>query len=268
MIKDDTWTIRHDLALIYIALAYGTDRDLAEEEIESIISTLIEWGKESISREDAQEIVIEAMAIYMQDDSNVEVTRTIRSLRNSLSEDERKSALQSVVKIAEADGVVLSSESSMIAQLAELWGIKSAGKELLDQTSATVADVPSWSLLHDMALVCVVLAHSTDNDLSPAEIDAILDRMHSWQPDLDKAVIEGVMREAITYYASEPDQASLSASVKSIRDALPPIQRLAFIDDLAHIARSDGHVNEHEKAMVDMLAEAWGVDVRFKEDAS
>ena len=73
------------------------------------------------------------------------------------------------------------------------------------------------------------------------------------------------MREALTYYASEPDEASLSNSVRAIRDALPPIQRLALIDDLVYIARADGTVNEHEKAMVESLAEAWGVDVRLKE---
>ncbi len=263
MIKsNETWTRTHDLALVYVALAYGTDNKLSDEEVETIIGTLQKW-EEKLTRENVQEIVLEAIAIYMQENASIEVTRTIRTLNQSLSEDERREALADVVHIAEADGVLLSSESSLISSLAEIWGVKADAQALLEKTSATVADDPSWSLLHDMSLVCIVLAHSTDNDLANSEIEAILERLHRWQPDLTDDALRHVVSEALNYYSSQPDQESLAASVKAIKNTLPPIQRIAFLDDLTHIAHADGVVNENEKNMIISLSSAWGVEVKI-----
>ncbi len=252
----------HDLALVYVALAYGTDNALSDEEVETIIGTLQKW-EGSLTRENVQEIVLEAMAIYMQENASIEVTRTIRTLSQTLSEEERKQALEDVVDIAEADGVLLTSESSLITSLAEIWGIKAEAQSLLAQTSATVADDPSWSLLHDMSLICIVLAHSTDNDLANSEIAAILDRLHHWQPDLNEDGLRKVVSEALNFYSSQPDQEALEASMKAIKNTLPPIQRIAFLDDLTHIAHADGVLNDNEKEMINTLSEAWGVEVKL-----
>lgn len=263
MIKsNETWTRTHDLALVYVALAYGTDNALSDEEVETIIGTLQQWG-DGLTREVVQEIVLEAMAIYLQENASIEVTRTIRTLNKELSEQERKQALGDVVKIAEADGVLLSSESSLITSLAEIWGIKAIGEALLDQTTATVAEDPTWSLLHDMSLICVVLAHSTDNQLDATEIDAILLRLHQWQPDLEAEELQDVVRDALRFYSSSPDQEALGLSLKAIKEALPPIQRIAFLDDLVFIAKSDGIINDNERDMIQSLSEAWGVEVRL-----
>ncbi len=263
MIKsNETWTRTHDLALVYVALAYGTDNALSDEEVETIIGTLQKWG-DGLTREIVQEIVLEAMAIYLQENASIEVTRTIRTLNKELSEQERKQALGDVVKIAEADGVLLSSESSLITSLAEIWGIKAIGQALLDQTTATVAEDPTWSLLHDMSLICVVLAHSTDNQLDATEIDAILLRLHQWQPDLEADELQDVVRDALRFYSSSPDQEALGLSLKAIKEALPPIQRIAFLDDLVLIAKSDGIINDNEREMIQFLSEAWGVEVRL-----
>ena len=262
MIKsNETWTRAHDLALVYVALAYGTDHTLSEEEIESIISTLQKWGQ-GLTREAVQEIVMEAMSIYLEENASIEVTRTIRRLSKELSEDDRKKALEDVVQIAEADGVLLSSETSLITSLAEIWGLKATGQTLLEQTTATLAEAPAWSLLHDMSLICVVLAHSTDNHLSVSEIGAILERLRQWQPDLDAESLENVVREALAFYSSQPDQEALAASLRAIKKALPPIQRIAFLDDLVYIAKTDGAINEHDREMIQTLSNAWGVEVR------
>ncbi|MFK7845945.1 MAG: TerB family tellurite resistance protein [Rhodothermales bacterium] len=263
MIKsNETWTRTHDLALVYVALAYGTDNALSDEEVDTIMGTLQKW-EDNLTRENVQEIVLEAIAIYMQESASIEVTRTIRTLSQSLSEKERKQALEDVVEIAEADGVLLTSESSLITSLAEIWGIKADAQVLLEQTTATVADDPSWSLLHDMSLICIVLAHSTDNDLANSEINAILERLHHWQPDLGTDELRKVVSEALSFYSSQPDQESLEASVKSIKKTLPPIQRIAFLDDLTHIAHADGVLNDNEKEMIVSLSVAWGVEVKI-----
>ncbi|MEZ4700318.1 MAG: TerB family tellurite resistance protein [Rhodothermales bacterium] len=259
---EETWTPKHDLALVYLALAHGADNALSDEELETIIAMIRGWD-ESLTESEAQEIVLEAMAIYLQENASVEVTRTIRSLKASLDEDGRKHALMDVVRIAEADGVLLSSESSMISTLADIWGLRETGSRLLAQTTATIAEDPAWSLLHDMALVCIVLAHSTDNDLSAAEIEAIQERLRFWQPDMSREALLEVVREALRAYGAGPDHQTLGASIRSIRDALPPIQRIAFLDDLMHIARADGHINPNEEAMLHDLSRGWGVDIRL-----
>ena len=43
MSSTEDWTTPHDLALIYIALAYGTDHDLQEEEMATLTDALREW---------------------------------------------------------------------------------------------------------------------------------------------------------------------------------------------------------------------------------
>ncbi len=259
---EETWTRTHELSLVYLALAYGTDQALADEEMETIVATIQGWNP-ALSKAGAQEIVLEALAVYLQENASVEVTRTIRSLKSTLSEEERRHALEDVVRIAEADGVLLSSETSLIATLADIWGLRETGARLLAQTTATVADEPAWSLLHDMALLGIVLAHSTDNELSPHEIGAILERLGAWQPELSKEALHEVFRVALHAYSAQPDREMLTTSMRSIREALPPIQRIAFLDDLLHIARADGHINENEEAMLHALSKGWSVDIRL-----
>ena len=137
--------------------------------------------------------------------------------------------------------------------------MKDTGKALLEQTSATIDEHPSWSLLHDMSLICVVLAHGSDNELSNVEIEAILKRLHEWQPDLGEEEFRSVLRDALNVYASQPGQDVLSASLLSIKEVLPVIQRVAFIDDLVSIAKVDGGIIENEREMIRDISVALGV---------
>ena len=259
MVKsNETWTRTHDLALVYIALVFGGDTNVTDAILTTVIQALHKWDA-SLSEDSIKEVVLEALAIYMTDDAHVEFTRTVRSLNKQLSSEERKKALEDAVQIAEADGVLQSSERSLITLLAENWDLKDTGKVMLEQTSATVDEHPSWSLLHDMALICVVLAHSTDNDLSTTEIDKILERLHSWQPDLDKEEVRIVLGDAIKAYSAQPGQDVLAASLSSIKEALPIIQRVAFIDDLVGIAQVDEGIIETERDMIRNVSAALGV---------
>ena len=88
-----------------------------------MILALRKWDNEHAD-EALKEVVLEALTIYLEDNSHVEFTRTIRSLNKELSQDERKRALEDAVKIAEADGVLQSSERSLIALLAENLGVE------------------------------------------------------------------------------------------------------------------------------------------------
>lgn len=263
---NETWTKAHDLALIYLALAYGTDAELSDSELDSIIRSLKGWRRE-FEMEQVHEVVMEAMAVYLEGDAEAEISRSLQALGLSLSQEERHRALEEVMRIAEADGVVLSTERSLIQVIAHTWEIKAAGDRLLKGSDVSVEKRPSWTLMHDLALIYIVVAHSTDNDLSEAEIGAVVGRLNEWQPELGADEVRGVVHEALTFYSDGPDGEALQASVRAIKDVLPPIQRLAVLDDLVYIAEVDGSFKPEEKAMIGALSQAWDISVRLNGQA-
>ena len=256
-----TWTRAHDLALIFIALAFGTDQELHEDELATITDVLQHW-RENFPADEVQDVVMEAVAIFTGDNADQEVQRSMASLKNQLSLTNRQRALEDVVRIAEADGVLLSSELDLIHRLAEAWEIRSAGEQLLEKTTATVADTPEWSLLHDISLLYIVLAHGSDNTINEAEITSMVERLSDWQPDLVEEEIRKVLRTALAFYSEGPDQQSLKKSVVTIRELMPVMHRLVLLDDLVFIAQADGPVNSYEREIIDNLSQSWGVSIR------
>lgn len=261
-VPNETWTAAHDLALVFIALAYGTDHDLSDEEIETITDALQHWRPDWETAV-VEEVIMEAMAVYLEADTKAEVGRAIYKLRDGLSDEELRRALEQVVRIAEADGIMLSTEQSLITTLGEAWALKSLSQELIDQTSVSVESVSRWSLLHDVVLVSLVIAHSTDEELSEVEIDAITQRIQQWQPGLSRAEAQDTLREVLRVYAQEPGEDMLRQAVQSLKNALSPVQRILVLDDLNHIAHADGTMHQHEREMIASLAEAWEVLIRL-----
>jgi len=209
--NQETWTRSHDLALIFIALAYGADRQLADSELASITNALRRWRPEA-GEDDIQEIIVEAVAIFLESDADEEVARSIRSLKTALEVEQRCKALEDAMHIAEADGILKDSETSLIAVLADIWEVTPTQERLMDESSALIEDSPQWSLLHDMALLYIVLAHGSDNKLSSIEIAAMTERLTAWQPDLDTTEIETILREALQYYSQGPSKEDLDES--------------------------------------------------------
>jgi len=260
--SDDMWTRAHDLALVYIALAYGTDYELTDDELTRLTGTLQGWPELS-ALEKAQEVVMEAMSVYLSDGTAGEVAHAIESLRESLTEEERERALADIVHIAEADGIMLTSERGLIALLASAWGLRTAGERLLDASTVRVEDRRPWTLVHDIGLMYLVLAHSTDAELHETEVAAMVERLGDWRPDLDEDQLRVILREALEVYAQQPDETLFGKSVGSIRSGLSIVQRLVLLDDLVYIAEVDGVLNGREKEMIVTLAGAWHVGVRL-----
>ncbi len=256
-----TWTRAHDLALIFIALAYGTDQELHEDELATITDVLQHW-RENFPADQVQDVVMEAVAIFMGDNAELEVKRSMESLKKQLSKSSRQRALEDVVRIAEADGVLLSSELDLIHRLAEAWDIRPVGEQLLEKTTATVSSQSEWSLLHDIGLLYIVLAHGSDNKITDVEINAMVERMSDWQPDMTEDAIRKVLRSALAFYSEGPDQEALTQSVQSIRDMMPVMHRLVLLDDLVYIAQADGPINDNEREIIDNLSQSWGVSIR------
>ena len=262
---NEAWTHTHDLALIYIALAYGTDHRLSDEEVDQIKAALERWSDEEGFAEGVPVVVMEAMAVYLGGQARIEaeVLRSMQTLKAALSPERRRRALEDVVRIAEADGILLASERGLIRTLAEVWEIKATSARLLEQSTVRAEVLPDWSLLHDISLMYLVLAHATDNELSDDEISMMIERLQEWQPELAEEDVRDVLRAALQVYAEEPGREALGASVSAIRDGLPVVQRLAVLDDLVRIAEADGEVNRHEEEMLSTLSQAWEITVRL-----
>lgn len=264
MNSTEGWTTPHDLALIYIALAYGTDHDLQKDEMTALTEALREW---TVMPDDAhvQEVVMEAATVFLESDARAEVRRSIDQLSEELSSSERRRALRDVMDIAEADGVLLEREQGLIHVLAEAWSLKQLSEELLDDTSAAVQQKgEDWGLIHELAFIYIVVAHSANNDLSTDEIDVIIDRLHEWQPQRSEAEVREVFRRALQVYAEEPEQSLIQASVETLKEALPIVQRLTVLDDLNMVAHADtDDLTPNERELIMNLARAWDVNVRL-----
>lgn len=263
MSSSGSWTISHDLALIYIALAYGTDHDLSEGEMAALTDSLREW---TVMPDDAhiQEVVMEAATVFLEGDARSEVRRAIDQLSEQLSFTERRQALQDVMRIAEADGVLLEREQGLIHILADAWSLKQMGKDLVEDTSAVVQrEEEDWGLIHELAFLYIVVAHSANNDLSSDEINVMLERLHEWQPELSEDQIREVFRHSLQVYADEPEQSLIQDSVEILKEVLPMVQRLTILDDLNTVAHADGALTRTERELIMYLAQAWDVNVRL-----
>jgi uncharacterized tellurite resistance protein B-like protein len=263
MSSSEAWTTPHDLALLYIALAYGTDHDLTEGEMSALTDALREW---TVMPDDAhiQEVVMEATTAFLEGDAHAEVRRSIDKLGDDLSFEERRHALRDVMRIAEADGVLLEREQGLIQKVADAWSLKQMSEELLQDTSAVVQrQGENWGLIHELAFLYIIVAHSTDDDLSSDEISRILDRLQGWNSELDEEELKEVFRRALQVYAEGPGQSLVEGSVAALKEALALVQRLTALDDLRSVALVDGPLTDTERELLLNLAKAWDVNVRL-----
>lgn len=262
--SQDTWTQSHDLALIFIALAYGTDKQLEDSEITSLTDAIKRWRPED-NDQDVRVIVMEAIAVFLEGDADEEVARSIRSIKNSLSLDQRRDALKDAVRVAEADGILTHAETSMIAVIADIWEVQATKERLMEESTAELEENPAWSLLHDIAFLYIVLAHGSNNKLDPVEIEAMIKRLSAWQPDLSEEELNSILREALQYYSQGLDKEDVDESASSIMDRFGRAQRMGVLTDLEYIATVDGEMNKMELDMIELLAQVWKVDVRLDE---
>jgi uncharacterized tellurite resistance protein B-like protein len=168
------------------------------------------------------------------------------------------------MRIAEADGVLLEREQGLIHLLADAWSLKQLGEDLVEDTSAVVQRKgEDWSLIHELAFLYIVVAHSANNDLSSDEIDVMLERLGEWQPELSQEEIRDVFRRSLQVYADEPEQSLIQDSVEALKEVLPLVQRLTVLDDLNTVAHADGGLTRNERELIMYLAQAWDINVRL-----
>ncbi len=117
------------------------------------------------------------------------------------------------------------------------------------------------SLLHDLALLYLSLAHGTDDDLAPSESRAMAINLRRWQPDKDPALIDHVIREATLSYLNRANTTRIEDAVQTLKEALPEETRSEILNDMVELARADGKVLAAEGGFIRKVAEAWGIDL-------
>ena len=246
-----------DLALVFVGLAYGADHDLGGPELDRVADALTRWTPGE-DRDAAAAAAVEALAFFLDDEAEADdlLLDALRRLYETLTPAEREAALADAVAIAEADGRVLASEQSFIRNVAEAWHVKRQADALLD--ASTVPQEADWTLLHDVALLYVALAQSSDRHLSDAEVETMLECLAEWQPDLDGDHVEAVLRQAVGRFTDRPDDAP-RVSAERVHAALPTLYRLALVSDLYLIAEVDGDVSEPEHRVIESPTRLWGL---------
>lgn len=259
---EESWTHLHDIALVFLTLAYTTDANLSDEEVDAISVAIRKW-RPQLTEHDVHEIVLEAASVFFESDAEKEFVQSVRALGEALKLEQRRELLEDVMRIAEADGVLLNSEQNLLSVLAGAWDIKATKDRLIDETSARLENDPEWSVMHDIALMYLIMGHSSDGDLADIEIRAMIERLGEWEPDLEEEDLRGILRTALQYYAQGPDASDIHDSIAAIKESLRRSQRLIILDDLITIAKSDGDVTEAERDIVESLSAAWNIDVRI-----
>ena len=116
------------------------------------------------------------------------------------------------------------------------------------------------TLLHDLALLYLGLAHGADENLDPAETKQIAASLRRWQPDKDPALIDHVIREATLTYLNGTDSGRMTEAVHVLKDSLSQDLRTIILRDLAAIARADGEILSEERDFIKKIADDWDLD--------
>lgn len=120
------------------------------------------------------------------------------------------------------------------------------------------------TLLHDLALLYLGLAHGADENLDPAETKQIAASLRRWQPDKDPALIDHVIREATLTYLNGANSERMTEAVDVLKGSLSQDLRMTILHDLADIARADGEILSEERDFIHKIAEHWELDYEEK----
>lgn len=116
------WSPLHDLAMIYLALAHGTDMDIDPAE-EAIMAQKLQAWYPDATVEQAQKVFHEALLTYVGEHSRHMIDTAIVTVKELLTIDMRIAVLNDLAELASADGAIVPGEISFIQQLAEFWDV-------------------------------------------------------------------------------------------------------------------------------------------------
>jgi len=247
----------HELALLYLAMAQGADDPLSYAEREAVTDNLHDRYA-YLDRAEVQNVVLETLTAHDEHALKDTARQVIDTLGQVLSDQEKRAVLEDLVRIAQADGVVLDRERRLLGTIAANWNVAvpPTAAHWLDAER----DTASWDTLHHLAFIYFVLAHAPDSEFSEEERQLILNKLQHWEPSLDDGAVLAVMEQAMDRYARGPDPEMLTASIEAVKNALSVAQRKTALNDLVQIANVDGVFLDSEEDLLNDLVAAWGLD--------
>jgi uncharacterized tellurite resistance protein B-like protein len=112
------WTPLHDLALLYLTMAYRPDQDLSLDEVEAITRKLAEWMPDR-DESDVFHVVQGAINVYGDGADENALNESVESLKKFIPQHQRKALIEDLEFVAQSDGTVLDAERSLIERLRE-----------------------------------------------------------------------------------------------------------------------------------------------------
>lgn len=112
----------HEMALLYIALAHGTDHQLVEAEIRTGIDLLRKWAPK-YPLNIAEKTFSDVMLSYIAPERDQLIALAAEGLRQTLSPNAQVGILNDLTDLAYTDGKLIPLEVSFIQQLAGYWNL-------------------------------------------------------------------------------------------------------------------------------------------------
>lgn len=251
--------ILRDLALLYLALAHGTDQDLDHAEMDLIARRLLD-AEAGVSQGTVLRALKEALEVYVREDVQAHIARAVEHLRQAAPPRLRRRILSDLSEIARADGKVLYAEAAFIGELAFAWKTDEPETPADTWSLFTDGEDQGWTPLHDLAFIYVTLAHRTDDTLSRREVEAITEKIGEWMPDANASTLRRLLHDVLTVYDEAPEGRTFEDAVAAVRQAVPAHQRAAVLDDLRFVADADGVMLVEERVLIEELARAWDAE--------
>lgn len=238
-----------EFAYLALTLAHGVDDHLSAFELESLADRLYRHHA-GWSQREVQDVVQEALRAYSLAPDRWERAReACHRLATQLDVRQRQQALDDLLQIARADGIVHDAERQFVAKIAAFW-------------QARGARVPAdWTLLHDLAYLYVALALGADEDLSEHEVQQIRQSIAAGPlAPADPERVAMVLQETLGFYTRHADPSTREAVTERLRDALTAEQRTDVLARLIALANVDDRFLDAEEDLLNGLAMTWDVD--------
>ncbi|ACY48667.1 TerB family tellurite resistance protein [Rhodothermus marinus] len=243
-----------ELALLYLIAASREGLPVGDGRLEAVIDQL-QARCPTIPPDQLRALVLEAFDVLLAaEDPEALLQATLEAVEPHLSQAQRQVVLHDLLRIVEADGIVMESERQLLEMVARRWGLEPPYERVrvLDPGQEGIPEV----LIH-LALLYLVLAHGVDHELTRQERQIIVRKLRAWCPDLTDQQLAAVLQEAIDRYAEGLTDAELRASAEAIKMALTPAQRLTAFHDLVQIANADGTFLDTEEDLLNELVDLW-----------
>ncbi len=117
-----------------------------------------------------------------------------------------------------------------------------------------------WSVLHDVALLYLALAHGTDLEIDPSEQVTMVEKLKAWYPEAGLWRIRQVLQEVMLTYLGEHSRQMVDAAIASIKASMSKKERIGVLNDLAELATADGVIVPGEVSFIQQVARYWEVE--------